>query len=194
VAERARTVLRLLEGDLGALAQGRAPERPIPSHLLVAYERLGKPLQRHLQLVKVDGPSRRFEIGRSVGSVIQKIMAEGTTAVGSVTGFLDAVNVHGAPRFYLYPVLSRQKVDCRFPKEMISEVGKALTRYVAVSGVLSYGRHDAFPRRVEAEDLHVMPPADELPSLKSLRGTAPGVTGDLDSVAFVREARDADET
>ncbi|MGH8003743.1 MAG: hypothetical protein ACRECJ_03345, partial [Limisphaerales bacterium] len=62
---------------------------------------------------------------------------------------------------------------------------------VSVSGTLRYKKREVFPYQIDVKNLDIYPPSKKLPSLNSLRGMAPNVTGGLDSVTFIRKLRDA---
>lgn len=52
-----------------------------------------------------------------------------------------------------------------------------------------YYADQPFPKLVQVKSLEIHPCDDELPSLAGLRGLAPGSTGDLSAVDFVRSLR-----
>ena len=123
---------------------------------------------------------------------IDRLLGPENIQAGSISGKLDAINVHNRTnKFYLYPALGPKKVMCHFPEAMVDEAIAAIQRHIEVSGTFKYKRRDFFPYEIEVEKLRVFPRIDELPSFMSLRGLAPNATGDLDSVAFVRERRNA---
>ena len=60
-----------------------------------------------------------------------------------------------------------------------------------MSGTLRYKQNEVFPYQIDVEKIEIHPPEEELPTLASLRGIAPDMTGSLDSVEFVRKLRNA---
>lgn len=175
------------------LEVGEMPEA-FDRELLETFKGLSAPLRRHVRGIEIVRPARRFSITSQFEATIERILGEDLTAVGSVAGFLDAVNVHGVRHFHIYPMVGPTKILCVFSDELLPEVRKGLKRHVNVIGLLRYKKNEVFPHQIDVESLEVFPPAEELPTLRSLRGMAPEATGSLDSVTFVRQLRDASET
>lgn len=71
----------------------------------------------------------------------------------SVTGYLDAVNAHRSPfAFYLYPKLEDiERVECRFPAEMLQGVAKLLKQTVKVEGTGHFAPVGIYPLRVDVD-------------------------------------------
>lgn len=112
-------------------------------------------------------------------------------AVGSVAGFVDALNVHRNQVFFLYPPVQPGRVTCSFDQPLLDTVRQSIKRYVTVTGLLEYTEGSAFPHRVTVESVEVHPPEDELPSLDSLFGIVPDLTGGVESVEYLRRLRAA---
>ncbi len=102
---------------------------------------------------------------------IDELLSPDTASEGEFTGRLDAINMHGRRHAYLYPLFGHQKVVCDFSSQSDSTVVSALQRRVRVIGKLSRRSGDPFPYHVVARSIEVLPPDDELPTLRSLRGT-----------------------
>jgi hypothetical protein len=125
---------------------------------------------------------------------IDKILGTDITSAGSLTGFLEAVNVHKENKFFIYPPVGPKKVECVFKHdELFEKVREGIEKYVNVVGTLFYKSKGLHPYKIRVEKIEIYPPENKLPSLMSLRGIAPGLTGGKDSVAFVREQREAEE-
>ena len=111
---------------------------------------------------------------------------------GSMSGLLEAINIHDSTnKFTIYPLAGAKKIVCHFSSDKMQEAIDAINQHVCVQGSFKYRSKALFPHEVEVKEIEVLPPDSELPSLSSLRGLAPNATGDKDSVAFVREIRDA---
>lgn len=69
----------------------------------------------------------------------------------SVVGYLDAVNVHKVPyTFYLYPKLEDiERVECRFPAEMLQAVAVLLKKTVKVEGTGHFAPVGIYPLRID---------------------------------------------
>jgi hypothetical protein len=115
-----------------------------------------------------------------------------TFSTGSYSGFVDALNVHKEPVFYLYPTIG-PRVACQFdPQWLLDQVRGAIRRYTTVYGLLEYAEGSPFPDRLVVDRIEVNPPVSELPTLASLHGIAPQLAGGVDSVTYVRRLRDAE--
>lgn len=159
---------------------------------LEAFKGLGATLRKHVTEIQFSNDSFQIAYTREMQRSINRILGPETIEAGSIAGRLDAINVHNkANKFYLYPSVGPKKVVCHFPESMVAAAIAAIQRHVEVTGSFKYKRRDCFPHEVEVDSLRVFPPIGQLPSLRSLRGIAPNATGDLDSVAFVRERRNA---
>lgn len=170
---------------------GKLPDG-FDQEVLETYRKLVVPLKKHVTGIEIKRPDTVTEITIQLETNIEKILGEDITSAGSVMGYLDAVNVHGVNHFYIYPTIGPTKLLCAFPDKLLDSVRKGLKGYVSVSGTLRYKKREIFPYQIDVEDLEIYPPSEKTPSLSSLRGMAPKVTGGLDSVAFVRKLRDAD--
>ena len=110
----------------------------------------------------------------------------------TIDGKLEQINIHNnANTFRIYPSLpGASSVSCKFPHELLDHVQDALGSFVSVSGECFYRPDSAFPYKIKVQEMRVLPPSGELPSLSELRGIAPEATGGKSSEQFVRELRD----
>ena len=71
----------------------------------------------------------------------------------SVVGYLDAVNAHRTPyTFYLYPKLEDiDRVECRFPAEMVGTVAGLLKQTVKVEGTGHFAPVGIYPLRIDVD-------------------------------------------
>lgn len=112
-------------------------------------------------------------------------------AVGSVTGMLQQLNVHGKNRtFTIYPTFGEPELKGRFGKALRDDVVRAVDRYVEVSGTLRYKARSWYSHAIDATAIKVFPPESELPTLDDLFGVAPNATGDDSTEDFLRKVRD----
>lgn len=187
-------LLDQLVRDLAAIQERAELPDGYDPELLEAYKQLTIPLARHTHVIEVERASRQVRLTRQFGVNIEAIFGQEIASSGSLTGFLDAVNVHGQNQFYIYPLVGPTKVRCVFPENLLDAVREGIKRYVDVVGILRYREREPFPYLIEVEKLEIYPRPEDLPTLASLRGMAPNATGGVDSVAFVRALRDANET
>ena len=73
----------------------------------------------------------------------------------------------------------------------MDDVRTALKKYVTVHGLMGYRIGNPFPISITVERFEINPPEQELPTLASLRGLAPDLTGGLSSEEYIRQLRDA---
>lgn len=131
-------------------------------------------------------------ITEEIAYVIERAVSGEFKNEGSMSGLLEAINIHDSTnKFTIYPLAGPNKVVCHFPSIKLQEAIDAINQHVCVQGSFKYRSKALLPHEVEVKEIEVFPPDEELPSLSSLRGIAPNATGDKDSVAFVREIRDA---
>jgi len=110
-----------------------------------------------------------------------------TASLGSVTGRLEAFDLHRHSEFTLYPPIEGEEVRCIFQREQLSRVLKAVERTVTVYGKLYYAATKSFPVRVEVEDFEIHPVSSDLPNLLNACGASRCSTPSVDAV---REMRD----
>lgn len=120
---------------------------------------------------------------------MRKLLADEDVSYGHAEGSLDTVNIHGyARRFWIYPRIGPQKIRCDFLPGTAEKIREALGRYIRVEGLKCFRPQSSYPYRVAVRDFEVLEEAEPV-YLKDLRGIAPGATGELSSVEFVRAIR-----
>ncbi len=176
------------EGLVSMQEEGKAPqhfERP----LIESFRALAKPLSRRVAKVEIRGAKKKIRITKQLEVNIDAIIGEDITLEGSVGGYLDVINVHDKNAFFIYPVAGPTRVECYFSEELLETVKGGIKRHVNARGTLRYKRNELSPYRVDVENIEIYPPEEQLPTLESLRGVAPEITGEEDSVEFVRRLR-----
>ncbi len=108
--------------------------------------------------------------------------------IGSVTGRLESLNVHARREASLWNELDQRRVVVSFPEEDYQRVHAALRRRVEVFGILQEDA-DGRPLRVRLQDLEVLVDDDELPTLSSLVGSMPNLTGGLTPEEYLEHNR-----
>jgi hypothetical protein len=156
-----------------------------------AFEDLARPLKRGVRYASIEVDETRIELHGDEGRAFSLAPHSESAAVGSYSGNIDALNVHREHVFYLYPPVGPTRIQCVFDPLLLDDVRAALKRYTTVHGLLEYNEGNAFPVRIVVERIEVNPPEDQLPTLDDLWGIAPDLTGGMDSVAFVRQLRNA---
>lgn len=166
----------------------------VDNEMLEDLKKLTKPLSKNITNIEIRRNGEKFEVTKQLEVNIEKVLKEVVFASkGTITGYLDALNVHKDGKFHIYPPIGPTRIFCHFEKKLfpklLPKIKAGVKRYVNVIGIMHYRENEAFPTKIDVEDIEVYPPESELPALSSLRGIAPEVTGDLDPVDFVRKLR-----
>jgi len=157
--------------------------------ILEAYRELGSIADRHIEKLVLKVGKSRVSIAPSFTRNIEKIIGPDELVHGSINGRIEALNIHNALRFVVYPIVGPKRVVCDFPKRIKRDVLAAIDRYVHVTGELRYKQWASFPHAMDATSIEVLPEDSALPTLDDLRGAAPGATGNLSSEDFVEKLR-----
>lgn len=154
---------------------------------------------RELAMIAMSGAERatltvgrnRVDLGPKFLERLEKVIGPDETIDGSVMGTLDAVNLHVRPTFTIWPIVGPRRVSCRFDgDDLRKKTIDGLGRYVEVTGKLHYKSWAQFPHAITVEGIEILPESRDLPTLSSLRGIAPDLTGDESSNEFVQRIRD----
>lgn len=108
--------------------------------------------------------------------------------IGSVSGTLESLTVHAKREASLYNDFDKRRVIVSYAEADYPRVHAALRKRVEVYGVLqedSAGR----PLRIRLQDLEVLPQDDDLPTLSSLIGSMPPLTGGLSPGEYLERNR-----
>ena len=112
---------------------------------------------------------------------------EALTAWGSVDGQLDVISVRMSAHFVIYEHASSNRIRCMFPDEWMDTVKDLLGYRVIVEGNLRY-RSDGRVSYLD-QPTAINPVPEPQRSLAELRGTLPGISGELSSADYVRQLR-----
>ena len=118
---------------------------------------------------------------------IKTLIEPDASAMGSVTGRLEAFSIHQDSRFTLFPPVSGEEVACIFDRSDLGNVLKAVDHTVVVYGKLHYVKIKAFPSRVDVDSFEILPEIDALPTLLNACGS---MHSPVASVQMAREIRD----
>jgi hypothetical protein len=161
---------RLVSG-LSQIDKERAP-KGTDLQALEAYRNVGTIIGPRVQNVSLRVGEQEVLIDDTFTAKIEKIIGPDEIVEGSVTGVLLSINLHNTTRFEIYPSVGPKKIACDFPASMKRRVIEGLTSNVRVFGRLRYKHWSDFPYAINARDLEVFPPDEELPTLLDLRGIA----------------------
>jgi hypothetical protein len=181
-----KEVLRLFDESIQNLQVGRELDPRVDYDALEAFRQLAKPLRRRTKEVWVGAARLTTQFEANIEAILTKLIP----SEGSVSGFLERVNVHNRYEFVLFPPIPGYRITCKFPESMLGQVRDALKRNVTVSGSLHFQPESPFPHRVHVTKMELHPPDTELPTLSELKGMAPDCTRGLSSIDFLRAIRD----
>ncbi len=192
----AAAFLRSVRNNLDLVAQGKAGS--LPADVLRTAEKLTEPdsqkiLRSKIQTISDDcGSKCVYELNDHLWKNVLAVQKEEERVISTIDGKLEEINIHKDPntfRIYLSVPLGTY-VSCKFSSDLLKKVQSALGRFVSVSGECTYHFDSPMPYKIDVQEIEVLPPSDELPSLRDLYGIAPGATGGKSSEEFVRELRD----
>ncbi len=115
-----------------------------------------------------------LRLTKSYSANLSHLLEPQSPALGSVSGRLEAVSVHGCNKFTLYTPLAGEEVDCRFDSSDLRDVLDAVGHGVTVFGTLYYARTKTFPVRVDVDSFEVTPNDSVFASLLDARGSLAG--------------------
>ncbi|GAG85127.1 unnamed protein product [marine sediment metagenome] len=187
-------IFRCLINGINHILNKREKPEDFHTQLLERVKDLAIPLERNTRRISLEYLDKQVNITAELKPIIDEILGGEYISEGSVTGYLDALNVHSKSFFYIYPSLGGSRITCAFEEEVMGEIKKGIKRYVDVSGVLRYKQNELYPYEIEVKRVKVYPEESELPTLNDLRGMAPGIIGKIDSVTYIRKLRDVEET
>ncbi len=128
-------------------------------------------------------------IEKDISEKASRILTSGYWNLGSVEGTLEAINLHGSPRFTIWDRISRAPVRCSFPNtaDWKEQVTGFLEKRVLVTGRIRYFVN-GIPRNVtEIVDIEETTPNPNLPRAEF--GSIPDASAAQDPGAFLRAIR-----
>jgi hypothetical protein len=189
---------RVLKGFTTELRRIRVQKRLIAEPemaRLEAYRGIGHRPKSHIREVRIAlhekaTPTREARIDERFKDNLKEILGPDILANGSVTGRLEYLNLHNVRKFRLYPNVGPKRINGTFREDKRAAIRNGMDQYVTVFGRLKYKTWGDYPYEVQAEDIRVHEPEEDLPTFNDLKGIAPRMTGDLNSVEWVRRIRD----
>lgn len=170
--------------------RGRLPKVPISSRFVSTIHQINQrgtvpPLVKDLSALEAfksvgaasrsgavtfASAARKVEIEPEFEVKLDKIIGPDQVIEGSVTGMLEAINLHNTTSFAIYPAVGPTKVACTFPSALKPRVIAGIDHNVRVVGKLRYKHWAPFPHAITADEIEVFPAPDKLPTLQSLYG------------------------
>lgn len=185
----ANRVVRQLTANLRIISnKGKLPGR-MDYLALESYRVLTATAEKHRLNVRISAGNNSVLINSKLRETIDRIAGKDEYSVGSVSGKIEAINLHNRTRkFYIFPIIGPSRVLGTFKSRDRAKFASAVDKYVTVFGILRYKQWDRFPYAIKAELIEIHDPA--IGTLDGLRGLNVRATGDLTSQEFVDRLRD----
>lgn len=159
-------VVRLFDDTIEALETGRPIDDRLDYSALHCFNGFcGAIKNRRLRLQIED-----FSLTNHYVANLSSLLEGTSPEEGSVSGRLEAFDLHRKSRFFLYPPAYGEEIECSFEIDTLDEVLRAVTKQVTVFGTLHYASSKIFPVRVDVHHFVVESSDDQLPDLISQRG------------------------
>ena len=136
--------------------------------------------------VEISSTGRRITLTGRAFDNMERLVPETDKSPGSVEGTLETVSIHGSSRFTIYHSRTKKAIRCDIPKgsALLVQAKEALGSRVLVAGLL-HTNVCGEPLRILANTLRIFPENHELPSIASLGGRYPDLTGDVTTMDFI---------
>ncbi|MCY3972786.1 MAG: hypothetical protein OXF52_01040 [Candidatus Dadabacteria bacterium] len=190
------TVCDAVEKNFRYVKEGKTDS--LPHSVLTAMEKIAKfnPKKVVRAEVQIAGTGRKekavYKLDEKFAQQLSETRDYEETCINTIDGKLEQINIRNkANKFRIYTSLpTMPHLDCAFPPTLFEKVQTALGSYVSVSGECFYRPDEMMPYKMEVRGIEILPPPEELPSLRDIYGIFPDLTGGKSSEQFVREIRD----
>jgi len=109
-------------------------------------------------------------------------------SVGSIQGRLEAINLHGKNRFWIYPSAGPIRILCEFVAGLKEKAKHSLDKAIWVRGQKYFRPNANFPHRMVVHDFHEIETTEGIEKLIKMKGCAKSDEG---SVQMIRRQRNA---
>ena len=185
----AGTISAQFQRGFAALTKNQLSATAFTKQTQESFRRLQKPLKKKWGVVVFTG-TNTYRMDSALVVRTQRTKEKVGKATNSVSGRIEALNIHNQRTFFVYPVIG-PRVKCEFPKPLLDNVRDAIGRHVTVHGTSDADTFALFPKKIAVSKIDVHPKSDQT-KLGDFLGSIPDLTGGEDSVALVRALRDAD--
>ena len=141
--------------------------------------------------VVISGPDHRVTISERASENIRVLLPEQDESLGSAECTLETISVHRGRRFVVYHSRTKKAIRCDIPSksDLLDQATAALGNRVVVGGRLHTNARGE-PVRISVEELRTLREESRLPSISSLGGRYPDITGDLTTENYIRSLRE----
>ena len=184
----ASVVMRQLTTNLRFLGRKKRAPRTADVPVLESYREMTVPLSKHIAEVTIRAGKHTAIINNTFKETLDRILGPEEVVHGSISGMIEAINIHNTSKFYLYPTVGPRKILGRFGRTLRHAFIGSVGKYVTVYGQLRYKTWDKFPYAITADDIEIHD-EEQSGTLGDIKGMAPGLTGDLTTDEFLEKIR-----
>lgn len=171
---RLREVAAVVAEGLATIEDAAVRPSYFTDRALEQARELAKLAAPEMPIAVRNGRARTSLTARLVANV-EEVLGEDEQTIGTVEGKLEALNVHGqSNRFSVYDALTGSKVECNLTSRVtVEDLRLAIGRRVSVRGPVR-SRPGGRVVSVQAEELHILPAEEDLPSPEDVFGILSG--------------------
>lgn len=172
----------------------RAPADRLPAEDLPVLREVLLQLQKYgvgSLVAQVDGAPEESRVVVEPEATLQTLIVARPAqlrVIGSVVGRLERLNMHQRREAALWNELDQRSVVVTFAEEFYQRVHGALRQRVEVFGTIAEDA-DGRPLRIRLQDLEVLASDENLPTLSSLVGSMPDMTGGAPAKEYLARSR-----
>ncbi|WP_395742192.1 hypothetical protein [Prosthecobacter sp.] len=162
--------------EMAALAKGQAPSEEMDDTTLGLLDKVAKGYGKNFKSLRLKNHVTEVKIDSSFQKTVHTLLTNQIVSYGTLTGDLDALNVHGeqANMIWIYPSSGPERVACRVPSRFKSLISKSAQKTVKVTGRKHYRPGGIHPHFVDVEDVVIIPPLEAEFHIGQLRGAFKG--------------------
>ena len=141
--------------------------------------------------IAMSAPDRSVTITSRASDNFNQLLPTKDESLGSAEGTLETVSIHRGSRFMIYHSRTKKAIRCDIPQDsdLLDQAKEALGSRVLVAGLVhTNARGETIS--VSAKKLRILNESSALPSIASLGGKHPDLTGGLTTEEYIRSVRD----
>jgi hypothetical protein len=163
-------VVESFYSGLKLIQHGKIPSN-FSNSTVRAYSQLGKSTVRTKLTFIENGKGSKISVNESFEKYIEDIFKQTYyTESGSVSGKLDALNVHGIKKtITIYPNYS-PAINCIVDEDLLPIIQSAIRKKVTVTGKIKTRIDEKYPYEIIVKEIKVHKNKEEIPSAEDLWG------------------------
>jgi hypothetical protein len=155
---------------LRTIPKGKPP-KSFSVNTIIAYSDIGTSTKRNEITFYENGKSKKLKVKENYGKFVNEIYKQiYYSEQGSISGKLDALNVHGTKKtITVYPNYAPQ-VNCIVSDNLLPVVEKAVRRKVTVRGKIKTKIDEKYPFEINVDEIKIHKSKEEIPKVDELWG------------------------